>query len=1415
MDNRFFQGTLATGLCLVITLCFLSIPAHSATWYVNDGDTTGDVFTTSAGTDTISDTQNSPDTPFLTIGRALQATSPGDTVAIDSGTFTEDVSFDTNNLKLLGADTTSTYIQGRINTSNGAGLEIRQLSVINSSGPGISLTTVDTPIIENVFIRNSNDEALSLTDLSGATVRNTVGTGAGLAGISFDNVDGSTLASSTAGNNNGPGVEFVDATNNQIIGNTIENNGQGGSASGFEITTSSFNNTFKNNISRSNTDHGFKVGTSSGNQFESNRALNNADNGFSLISSSDSSVLLYNLIANNSRHGIRISGTNNTRLIKNELKRNTEYQMSLNNATFKFQSKNNVIPSATNPDSLVINQSTTNLAMERNWWATTDTTVIDTGTVNTGGGNIDYIPLRLGKVDTAPGADTLAPAVPSSITTDTAFPGQVRIQWNDNTNNEEGTRYGDIPYQISGVRVYRSQNRNLADWKTVQIQQQGASDTDFIDTGIKTDTTYYYRFTAFDENAQYENESYFSRIFKVNVPSTGPAIYVNDDSTVGDIFTSNTGNDSNVGIAQHPVRTIGQALNLASSGDTIFVDAGTYSETVAIDTPNITMIGAGQSLTYLDGSTTGGTGVQVKANNFHVRELSIRHYGHDGVTVSGDNIRATNITLENNGDNGFQFTGGTSGYVAQATFDSNANSQVDFTGGNANTVQYSNIFPSPTHPDSGVTNTSGNPNPVVHNWWTTTDSSVINQHVSGNSDYIPHRLGIVDTGVNADTIAPAAPMLSVDTSVPQQLTLNWPDVTNDENGAPETGHEGYHIFKIEGVGDTPDWTQHLVTTLTPSDTQWIDTNVMKSQPYSYRMTSFDTAIPENQSYYSSVRSGTWFNRAPIPDTLTLTTQIDSPVGITVSGTDPDGDTMTFRLDQPPANGTVSGTLPSATYRPDTGFTGADTFTFVITDGEDTSVPGTVTIDVATNLNINIKKLKTTASETPAIANGKDTVGVQFIFENTGTGNGILLRDTDQLRINNSFGRSVADSFQVSLAGTDVVVPAGDTNIARWIIQAPNDPNPGDTTTELLGNFRTGLVPPRVDLEDAISTNIQTLNDTITNRRKVPFQIVSKPDTYSPTATADNLDNIVTTSQQITFRGGEPGGSPPQSMFDFSGVSASPGDSVFVVLQRGNVNPDEGINTLDTPTLDPNLNITSESDFENTVQQADQALRNSTVSGSLNFVDTGLFSISLWLEQVNGTYIGDPEELNEDVEITVGNVQLPDNVNQPDRLEVVKLVTGGSGPRWETIDTLDDISGNFDGDITFTVSSDETESLAGFSVFRIITSGFSTSGRADETVVYPNPFVPEDGNPSTGQYGTSDRSGIHFGAGPDRGFPSGTTIKIYTIKGQLVDKETTNSGGIIQWDAHTENGDPAASGVYIYRIQVPGDGDKVGKFAIVR
>ena len=87
------------------------------------------------------------------------------------------------------------------------------------------------------------------------------------------------------------------------------------------------------------------------------------------------------------------------------------------------------------------------------------------------------------------------------------------------------------------------------------------------------------------------------------------------------------------------------------------------------------------------------------------------------------------------------------------------------------------------------------------------------------------------------------------------------------------------------------------------------------------------------------------NQAPVADDQSVTTEFQTQVAITLSGSDGDDDPLTFALASLPANGTLTGTGPNRTYTPGTGFAGADSFTFTVNDGTQDSAPASVDITV--------------------------------------------------------------------------------------------------------------------------------------------------------------------------------------------------------------------------------------------------------------------------------------------------------------------------------------------------------------------------------------------------------------------------------------------------------------------------------------
>lgn len=89
------------------------------------------------------------------------------------------------------------------------------------------------------------------------------------------------------------------------------------------------------------------------------------------------------------------------------------------------------------------------------------------------------------------------------------------------------------------------------------------------------------------------------------------------------------------------------------------------------------------------------------------------------------------------------------------------------------------------------------------------------------------------------------------------------------------------------------------------------------------------------------------NEVPVADAQTVITPTDTAVAITLTGSDPDGgpDSLAYSVESQPTNGTLAGTAPDLIYTPTNGYTGADSFTFTVSDGADDSTPATVSITV--------------------------------------------------------------------------------------------------------------------------------------------------------------------------------------------------------------------------------------------------------------------------------------------------------------------------------------------------------------------------------------------------------------------------------------------------------------------------------------
>ena len=108
-----------------------------------------------------------------------------------------------------------------------------------------------------------------------------------------------------------------------------------------------------------------------------------------------------------------------------------------------------------------------------------------------------------------------------------------------------------------------------------------------------------------------------------------------------------------------------------------------------------------------------------------------------------------------------------------------------------------------------------------------------------------------------------------------------------------------------------------------------------------------------------------------------------------------------------------------------------------------------------------------------------------------------------------------------------------------------------------------------------------------------------------------------------------------------------------------------------------------------------------------------------------------------------------------------------------------------------------------------------SGKLDSIYVVPNPYVVTNVLEQLDLQNPMDRGPrkIYF-----TNLPKECTISIYTVSGDLVETLEHNSdieNSQEHWDLTTKDNFPLAYGVYLYHVDAPGIGEKLGRFAVIK
>jgi len=123
------------------------------------------------------------------------------------------------------------------------------------------------------------------------------------------------------------------------------------------------------------------------------------------------------------------------------------------------------------------------------------------------------------------------------------------------------------------------------------------------------------------------------------------------------------------------------------------------------------------------------------------------------------------------------------------------------------------------------------------------------------------------------------------------------------------------------------------------------------------------------------------------------------------------------------------------------------------------------------------------------------------------------------------------------------------------------------------------------------------------------------------------------------------------------------------------------------------------------------------------------------------------------------------------------------------------------------------------IFRLTLQGADSSDvlakdELDDICVVPNPYVVTASWEPTNlyKYGRGERR-LHF-----YHLPKDCTIRIYNLRGHLVDTiehHSTADDGMEPWDILSKDGNEISYGIYIFHVEAPGIGNKIGRFALIK
>lgn len=326
--------------------------------------------------------------------------------------------------------------------------------------------------------------------------------------------------------------------------------------------------------------------------------------------------------------------------------------------------------------------------------------------------------------------------------------------------------------------------------------------------------------------------------------------------------------------------------------------------------------------------------------------------------------------------------------------------------------------------------------------------------------------------------------------------------------------------------------------------------------YNISISASDGEITDTESINIIINN---VNRAPVANTQNISTQEDESAAIVLTGSDPDGDSISYTIQTLPINGVLSGNAPDLTYTPNGNYFGIDSFNYYVNDGLADSSIATVTINI---LPVNDDPV---ANDDQAVTQENTPLNIN-VLSNDSDVDGDTLGITN---VTNPTNGAVVINADNSLTYEPVLGFAGNDSFQYTI----SDGNGGiDTATVVVEVIAPNAVPVAVDDNATTSEDTSISVDVLANDNDPNGDILTLVDTSQPAngTVVINPDGSLTYTPEENFNSNDSGFGPDTFTYTISdGQGGSDSASVSVTVTAVNDAPeltDDVGNTLEDSSL---------------------------------------------------------------------------------------------------------------------------------------------------------------------------------------------------------------------------------------------------------